>query len=600
MDSELRQFLNDKLAFPETIGTGKVMELSEAVRRFVKPGMILQNGAGMAYPMAAYYEIARQFWGKDPSFTLIAITGGAYNFALYIYGKLCRKIISGFNGDGYPFPSPNPILTRAMQEGTVDFEHWSYLTLTLRLMAGAMGVPALPTKSLCGSSMETDNKDSFFRMPDPFGSGESLNFVKALHPDISLVHGWAADSEGNTLIAAPYSGNHYGPLAARQGVIVTVDKIVDADFIRRHSYMTRIPGYVVKAVCPVPMGAHPTGLHALGIPECEGYGEDEAFIMEARQASRNPEQYQTWVDKWVLGCRNHDDFLTRLGQQRIWFLKGRIQDDSWTSELSERAARLSLPEEATPAERIVFASSRKLQDIVTTKKYQLALCGIGVSNLAAWLAYYDLRRAGYAFELVAEIGYYGYSPQPADPFVFNLRNIPSCRMISDIFTSLGIFMSGSQTSSIGVLGAGQIDRFGNINTTKLSPKGPYLVGSGGANDVASGANECLVTMEQNKSRFVAEVPYITSPGQKVTTVVSQLGMFEKDFGNNELTLTGYFPIKPGASEEESVTAIKEACGWDLKVRSTLDILPFPSGEDLKLLRSFDPKRLFLGGEESER
>jgi acyl CoA:acetate/3-ketoacid CoA transferase beta subunit len=107
-------------------------------------------------------------------------------------------------------------------------------------------------------------------------------------------------------------------------------------------------------------------------------------------------------------------------------------------------------------------------------------------------------------------------------------------------------------------------------------------------------------MEQNKSRFVAEVPYITSPGQKVTTVVSQLGMFEKDFGNNELTLTGYFPIKPGASEEESVTAIKEACGWDLKVRSTLDILPFPSGEDLKLLRSFDPKRLFLGGEESER
>ncbi len=600
MNSDLRQFLNDKLAFGETIGTGKVMELSEAVRRFVKPGMSLQNGAGMASPTAAYYEIARQFWGKDPGFTLIAVVGGAYNFALYVYGKLCRKIISGFNGDGYPFPSPNPILTRAMQEGTVDFEHWSYLTLTLRLMAGAMGVPAFPTKSLCGSSMETDNKDGFFRMPDPFGSGESLNFVKALHPDISLVHGWAADTEGNTLIAAPYSGNHYGPLGAKEGVIVTVDKIVDADFIRRHATMTRIPSYVVKAVCQVPMGAHPTGLHALGIPEFEGYGEDEAFIMEARQASRNLEQYQAWVDKWVLGCRNHDDFLTLLGQQRIWCLKGRIQDDSWTSELAERTARLPFPEEPTPAERLVFASSRKLQDIVATKKYQLALCGIGVSNLAAWLAYYDLRRAGYPFELVAEIGYYGYSPQPADPFVFNLRNIPSCRMISDIFTSLGIFMSGSRTSSIGVLGAGQIDRFGNINTTKLSPTGPYLVGSGGANDVASGANECLVTLEQNKSRFVAEVPYITSPGTKVTTVVSQLGMFEKDFGNNELTLTGYFPIKSAKSEEDCVRAIKEACGWDLAVRSTLEVLPLPSAEDLRLLRSFDPKRLFLGGEESER
>jgi len=600
MDTHLRQFLENKLSFRETSGTGKVMELSEAVRQFVKPGMSIQNGAGMAGPTAIYYEIARQFWGKNPDFTLIAVVGGAYNFALYVYGKLCRKIISGFNGDGYPFPSPNPILAQAMQAGTVTFEHWSYLTLTLRLMAGAMGVPAFPTKSLCGSSMETDNRDSFFRMPDPFGSGESLNFVKALNPDISLAHGWAADAEGNTLIAAPYSGNHYGPLAAKEGVIVTVEKIVDADFIRRHAYMTRIPGYVVKAVCLVPMGGHPTGLHPLGVPEFEGYGEDEAFIMEARQASRKPDTYEAWIDKWVLGCRNHDDFLTRLGQQRLWFLKGRIHDDSWVSELSERAGRLPLPEEPTPAERLVFASSRKLRDIVLAKKYRLALCGIGVSNLAAWLAYYDLRQAGYPMELVAEIGYYGYSPQPADPFVFNLRNIPSCRMISDIYTSLGIMMSGSQTSSIGVLGAGQIDRFGNINTTKLSPTGPYLVGSGGANDVASGADECMVTLVQNKSRFVAEVPYITSPGLRVTTVVSQLGIFEKEIGNHELVLTGYFPGKEAPSEAACVRAIQEECGWALKVRDTLDVLPYPSGEDLQFLRSFDPKRLFLGGEESER
>ena len=600
MDSDLKRFLDSKMDFRKSIGTGKVMELSEAVRQFVKPGMSLQHGASIAYPIASYYEIARQFWGKNPGFTLIAVTGGAYHYSVYVYGKLCRKIISAFYGDGYPFPSPNPILVRAMQEKTVECEHWTHLTLTLRLMAGAMGVPAFPTKSLSGSSMELENKDAFISMADPFGGGGTLNLLKALNPDISLVHGWAADPDGDTLIAAPYSGNHYGPLAAKEGVIVTVEKIVDADFIRRHSYLTRIPGYVVKAVCPAPMGAHPTGLHALGIPELEGYGEDEAFIMESRQASRKPETYQAWLDKWVLGCRDHNEFLSRLGQQRIWFLKGRIQDDSWQSELSERAARLSLPEEPTPAERIVFAASCKLQDIIEKKRYQLGLCGIGVANLAAWLACYNLKQAGSPFELVAEIGYYGYSPQPADPFVFNLRNIPSCRMISDIYTTLGIFMSGSQTSSIGVLGAGQIDCFGNINTTKLSPEGPYLVGSGGANDVASGANECLVTMEQNRGRFVAEVPYITSPGAKVTTVVSQLGVFEKGFGKEELQLTGYFPAGPGASEEESVRAIKEACGWNLKVRRDLQVLPLPSAEDLKFLRSFDPKRLFLRGNESER
>jgi acyl CoA:acetate/3-ketoacid CoA transferase alpha subunit/acyl CoA:acetate/3-ketoacid CoA transferase beta subunit len=600
MDSDLIRFLDDKMDLQKSIGTGKVMELSDAVRQFVKPQMSLQHGVSLAFPIAAYYEIARQFWGKDPRFTLISVTGGAYSFSVYVYGKLCRKIISAFCGDGYPFPTPNPILTRAMQEKTVDFEQWSYLTLTMRLMAGAMGVPAFPTKSLCGSSLEKENRDAFFRMSDPFGSGESLNLVKALVPDISLVHGWAADSDGNTLIAAPYSGNHYGPLAAKEAVIVTVEKIVDADFIRRHAYLTRIPGYVVKAVCPVPMGGLPTGIHALGVPEFEGYGEDEAFIMEARQASRNPEKFQVWIDKWILGCRDHNDFLSRLGQQRIWFLKGRIQDDSWRSELAERSSRLTFPEEPTPGERIVFAASRKLEDIVKAKKYSLALCGIGVANLAAWLAYYKLQQAGYPFELVAEIGYYGYSPQPADPFVFNLRNIPSCRMISDIFTSLGIFMSGSRTSSVGVLGAGQIDRFGNVNTTKLSPQGPYLVGSGGANDVASGASECLITMEQNKSRFVDDVSYITSPGAKVTTVISQLGIFEKGFGKDELQLTGYFPASPAASEEESIRAVREACGWNLTVRSRPEVLPLPSGEDLKFLRSFDPKRLFLRGDESER
>ncbi|MDD5170559.1 MAG: hypothetical protein PHN75_17210, partial [Syntrophales bacterium] len=371
-------------------------------------------------------------------------------------------------------------------------------------------------------------------------------------------------------------------------------------FIRRHSYMARVPGYVVKAVCPVPLGAHPTGLHSLGIPEFEGYGEDEEYILESRRASKNTGEYQAWVDKWILGCRNHEDFLSRLGQQRIWFLKGRIQNDSWESELSDRANRLPCPEGPTPPELLVSAASRKLQEIIKARRYQLALCGIGVSNLAAWMAYYDLRQEQYPLELVAEIGFYGYSPQPADPFVFNLRNLPSCRMISDIFTSLGIMMSGFRTASIGVLGAGQIDRFGNINTTRLSETGPYLVGSGGANDVASGANECMVTMEQSKSRFVEKVPYITSPGMKVTTVVSQLGIFEKDFGQSELALTAYFPARPGATEEESVRTIQEQCGWPLKVRTPLQVLGHPAAEELRLLRCFDPKRLFLGGSESQR
>lgn len=600
MDAYIKRFLQENLSFQDCHLPGKVMELSEAVKKFIHPGMSIQFGNGMTTPTAIFFEIARQFWGKNPGFTLVGISGGAYNLALFVHGRLCKKIISAFNGDGYPFPGPNPILSRAFSDGSVQIENWTQLTIVLRFIAGAMGLSFFPTKSMSGSSMEIFNKDNFVRIPNPFVKDESVNVVRAYNPDIAIAHGWAADADGNTIMSVPHSGNHFGALAAKNGVIVTVEKIVDAYFIRRHAHMTRLPGYIVKAVCPAHMGGFPMGIHALGVDEAEGYGEDEEWIIEARKASRRPEDYQAWVEKWVLGCKTHDDFLNLLGQKRIWHLKGKIQNDSWMSELTEMSGRLALPKKPTPAEILVSVAARKVEEIIRTKNYRLALCGIGVSNLAAWLAYYSLRRQGYPLELVAEIGYYGYSPQPADPYVFNLRNIPSCRMISDIFTSLAVFMSGAQTSSVGILGAGQVDKFGNVNTTKISAAGPYLVGSGGANDVASGSSEVIVTLEQGKERFLEKVDYITSPGIRVSTVVSQCGIFEKEIGGNELILTGYVPLRSGASEEESVRNIKESCGWKLKIKDKLQAISLPADEEILFIRCFDPRRYFLGSEESKK
>jgi acyl CoA:acetate/3-ketoacid CoA transferase alpha subunit len=600
MDQELYQFINSRITTPEAVDGDKIMDLATAVTKFVKPGMSIQTGNSMAFPSAIYYEIARQFWGKEPNFTLIGNTGGSFSFALFAFGKLCNRIISGFNGDGYPFPAPNPMLTRAFKNGDVIPESWTFLTLAQRLMAGAMGLPFFPTKSISGSSMEDENKAAFKKASNPFNPQESVGLLKALNPDIALAHGWAADENGNTILGLPYTFNHYGALAARKGVIVTVEKIVDADFIRRHSYLTRLPGHVVKAVCPVPFGGHPIGLHALGLPEFEGYGEDEEFTLEARKASKDEDDYQKWIDKWVLGCKDHGEFISRLGQRRVWFLMGRIHKNSWKSELAEAAPRLIHPKTPTPAERLVIGAAEKLTDIVKKNGHKLLLCGIGVSNLASWMAYFDLRRQNVLLELLAEIGFYGYAPQPADPFLFNLRNLPSSRMTSDISTTLGIFMCGFQSASIGVLGAGQIDRFGNVNTTKVTADGPYLVGSGGANDVASGASEVMITMDQNKKRFVEKVPYITSPGTKVTTVATQNGIFEKPIGHHELELSVYFENPAHGSEQETIAAISAQCAWPLKIREPLKILPTPTDEQIKFLRCFDPKRLFLGGPESKR
>ena len=120
----------------------------------------------------------------------------------------------------------------------------------------------------------------------------------------------------------------------------------------------------------------------------------------------------------------------------------------------------------------------------------------------------------------------GYLPRPGEPFVFSFRNFPSCKMLTDVFHVMGIFMGGRHNECLGSLAAGQIDKHGNINST-IIPGVAYVTGSGGANDIASSARETLVTLAQTRNRFVEKVPYITAPGGRVRAVVSDLGVYEK-------------------------------------------------------------------------
>jgi acyl CoA:acetate/3-ketoacid CoA transferase beta subunit len=141
------------------------------------------------------------------------------------------------------------------------------------------------------------------------------------------------------------------------------------------------------------------------------------------------------------------------------------------------------------------------------------------------------------------------------------------------------------------VGAGQIDKFGNINSTRTA-SGQFIVGSGGANDIVTAARETVVVVTQRKPAFVERVDYITSPGSKVRCVISTMGRFEKDAGD-ELVLTAYFTAE-GRTREEIVAEIRERCGWELKVAEPLEALDPPTAEELALLRVFDPERFFLG------
>src|SRR3990172_8734886 len=283
MDASYHDLIRRRLGLPYEEGPDKTCSLEEAVRRHVEAGDTLHLGAAHGRANSLMREVARQWWGKAPRFTLAAVGIGSPWTAL-IHGGLVTRVITTFMGEGYPYPTPQALISRAVLEGRLEVQNWSMLTFPLRLLAGAMGVPFLPTRSLLGSTMEEDNtrQGDFQAADDPFGAEGRIGYAKALVPDVSLLHAWAADRAGNTILAPPMNENLYGAMAARHGAVVSVEKIVSSEFIRRHAPLVKLPGQYVAAVVEAPLGAHPGGMYGMDIPEFEGYAEDLEWILEMR------------------------------------------------------------------------------------------------------------------------------------------------------------------------------------------------------------------------------------------------------------------------------------------------------------------------------
>jgi acyl CoA:acetate/3-ketoacid CoA transferase beta subunit len=132
-----------------------------------------------------------------------------------------------------------------------------------------------------------------------------------------------------------------------------------------------------------------------------------------------------------------------------------------------------------------------------------------------------------------------------------------------------------------------------VNSTSLLPDGPFLVGSGGGNDVASTAAECIVVATLTPQRTPPHCAYVTSPGRVVRALVTDLGVLEKssDADDAALVLTAV-PAGSGALRER-VAAARAACGWDLEVADRVGELPAPSAAEIAALRSWDPRGWFL-------
>jgi glutaconate CoA-transferase subunit B len=239
----------------------------------------------------------------------------------------------------------------------------------------------------------------------------------------------------------------------------------------------------------------------------------------------------------------------------------------------------------TTDEMMTVAASREFEDGT------VCFVGIGLPSAAA-----NLARATHAPDcvLIYESGTIGAKPEVIPHSIGDgvlAEHADSVVSVPEIFS----YWLQTGRIDVGFLGAAQIDRFANINTTVI---GPYdspkvrLPGAGGAPEIAASAKEVMVVMPQSSRSFVEEFAFRTSVGYLdggdsreqlgylgagPTVVITDLGILRPDPEMKELTLVG---LHPGTSVEEA----REATGWDLRVADELETTDPPTEEELQALR----------------
>ena len=281
----------------------RLMTAKEAVERFVSDGDYLTYECNylMRGPNEVVHEIIRQgkkrLWAAG-KFTYVDV-------ALLVDAGCVSRADCGF------FLSAPPI-DRALKEGRLEVFEYSNVIMTLRLQAGAMGVPFLPVRSFGG----TDGFDHSGAklITDPY-TGDPITIVPALNPDVAVIHAHQADVFGNARIFGTGVSDVESALASKK-VIISAEEIVETAEIRRNPGATSIPYYAVDAVVQSPYGSYPG--------TCPGYyGSDPEGVFEVFRAIMS-DQVQPYLDKWVRPFETFEQMLDeRVGKPKLEAMRAR-------------------------------------------------------------------------------------------------------------------------------------------------------------------------------------------------------------------------------------------------------------------------------------
>jgi len=302
----------------------KLMSLEEAVGRFIKNGSQIAIGGFTVVrnPMAVAYEIARQ-GVKD-----IHIVCHSHGQALDILiGAGCVKRLEiAYGGNGRYAPTCIRF-KKAIQRQEIEFEDYSNYQMSLRFLAGALGIPFISTKSGLGSDIinvegfsEEIRKEpkiankKLVVMQNPFNEVEDkVVLLPALTPDVALIHAQYVGEDGTVRI----KGLTFADIEQAKSadtVIVTCEEIVPRSFIRLDPDQNSLPPFFVDAIVRIPFGAHPTGCYAF-------YDYDPKHLNLYKKMAEDDKLFKEYLDEWVYGVSSHEEYTNKIGGAHILKIK---------------------------------------------------------------------------------------------------------------------------------------------------------------------------------------------------------------------------------------------------------------------------------------
>jgi len=306
----------------------KIMSIKDAVSKFVRNGSHICIGGFTLNrnPMAAVYEIIRQ---KISGLHLYVHSNGQGADELIGAGAV-SAIELAYAGTGRFAPTCIRFAKAACLK-TILIEDYSNYQMTLRFMAGAMGVPFLPTTTSLGSDIiekwgfSADIRKKNKRLPadklividNPFEKGKKTSkvvLVPAINPDVAIIHAQTADSVGNVRIEGLTFSDIEQAKAAKH-LIVTCEEIVEPQKLKNNSGLNTLPGFCVDAVILAPYGAYPTACY-------KRYDYDPEFLKMYEKYAKDDSLYNDYLDKYIYKTKNHADMLEKnIGAKRLEILK---------------------------------------------------------------------------------------------------------------------------------------------------------------------------------------------------------------------------------------------------------------------------------------